>query len=331
VPAIASSSGESRIEDPVRVIVLGNDAWSVPTLDTLAGSDDIEVQLVITNPPRPAGRGSRLTATAVADAAERLGVDLLEVDGVRSGEGFRAIDGAEPDALVVVAYGELLTPEVLDVPRLGTVNLHFSLLPRWRGAAPVQRAILEGDEVTGVTVMLLDEGLDTGPVLAALEEAILPADDAGSLGERLARIGAPLVVDALHGLEAGSTTPVPQDHAGATHAPKILPEERTIDWVHPVRSIVRRVRALAPAPGASTTFRASRLKILRADARPFAGQMLTGALKPGALVVDADGTPTVEASDGWVALLEVAPSGRARMSGADWARGARIEPGECLV
>ena len=331
MPAIASSSGEPRIEDPVRVIFLGNDAWSVPTLETLARSADIEVQLVITNPPRPAGRGSRPTATMVAGAAERLGVDLLEVDGVRSGEGFRAIDAAEPDALVVVAYGELLTPEVLDVPRLGTVNLHFSLLPRWRGAAPVQRAILEGDEDTGVTVMLLDEGLDTGPLLAALEEPILPSDDAGSLGERLARIGGPLVVDALRGLEAGSTTPVPQDHAGETYAPKILPEERTIDWVHPARSNVRRVRALAPAPGASTTFRAARLKILRADARPIGGQTLTGAPMPGALVVDAEGTPIVKASDGWVALLQVAPAGRARMSGADWARGARIDTGERLV
>ena len=149
----------------MRVLFLGNDTWSVPTLEALTAAADVDVELVITNPPRPAGRGSRLTSTAVADAARDLGVRLLEAEGVRDGDGRAAIHTIKPDALVVVAYGALLPPDVLDVPRLGTINLHFSLLPRWRGAAPVQRAILEGDETTGVSVMLLDEGLDTGPVL----------------------------------------------------------------------------------------------------------------------------------------------------------------------
>jgi methionyl-tRNA formyltransferase len=315
----------------VHVIFLGNDARSVPTLEALARADDIDVELAITNPPRPAGRGSRLTPTGVAAAGGRLGVDVLEVDGVRSGEGFRAIDAAEPDALVVVAYGELLTPEVLDVPRLGTVNLHFSLLPRWRGAAPVQRAIMEGDEITGVTVMLLDQGLDTGPVLATLEEPILPTDDAGSLGERLAAIGAPLVPDALRALEAGSATVAPQDDSAATYAAKFLPDERMIDWHHPARSIERRVRAFAPAPGARTTFRGSGLKVLRAEARSPGSWTLTSPLKPGWLFVEPGGIPLVSTGDGLVALLDVAAAGRARMSGADWARGARIEPGEHLA
>ena len=169
----------------VRVLFLGNDPWSVPTLEALAGAADLELASAITNPPRPAGRGSKLRQTAVAGAAARLGVPVLEVDGVRAGAGREAVDRLEPDAVVVVAYGELLTPEVLDVPRLGTLNLHFSLLPRWRGAAPVQRAILEGDEVTGVSVMLLDEGLDTGPVLDRAEVTV-GDDDTGTLGERLA-------------------------------------------------------------------------------------------------------------------------------------------------
>jgi methionyl-tRNA formyltransferase len=314
----------------VRVIFLGNDRWSVPTLEALAEAADVNVELVITNPPRPAGRGSRLTATAVAQAADRLDLDLLETDGVRAGEGFRAIDEASPDALVVVAYGELLTPAVLDVPRLGTPNLHFSLLPRWRGAAPVQRAIMEGDEVTGVSVMLLDEGLDTGPVIETLEEPILDEDDAGSLGERLARIGAPLVLGALRALEGGTAQPVSQDHAAATSAAKILPDERTIDWRRSARSIVRRVRALAPAPGATTTFRDTPLKILRAQERPVGG-WTTGPPPPGSLSLDPAETPLVQASrDGMVALMDVAPAGRARMSGAAWARGARIEPGDHL-
>ena len=191
----------------VRVLFLGNDPWSVPTLESLAGAPMSTSRSAITNPPRPAGRGSKLRPTAVAEAAARLGVPVLEVDGVRAGAGRAAVDRLEPDAVVVVAYGELLTPEVLDVPRLGTVNLHFSLLPRWRGAAPVQRAILEGDEVTGVSVMLLDEGLDTGPVLDRAEVTV-GDDDAGTLGERLATIGAPEVVEAVRQLEAGTARPV---------------------------------------------------------------------------------------------------------------------------
>ena len=174
----------------MRIAFLGNDTWSVPSLRALAAADDVDVELVLTNPPRPAGRGSQLTPTAVADAAGALDLPLLEVDRVRDGEGFDALDAMEPDAIVVVAYGEILTPDVLDIPRLGAVNVHFSILPRWRGAAPVARAILEGDEVTGVTVMLMDEGLDTGPVLLTAETPIGEDEDEGSLGARLAELGA---------------------------------------------------------------------------------------------------------------------------------------------
>lgn len=311
----------------MRGFFLGNDPWSVPTLEALVASGDIDVELVITNPPRPAGRGSRLTPTAVADSARALDLRLLETEGVRAGDGREAIERSRPDLLVVVAYGQLLTGAVLAVPRLGTVNLHFSLLPRWRGAAPVQRAILEGDEVTGVSVMLLDEGLDTGPVLMRVEEPIGPDDDAGSLGERLASIGAPLVVQALRSLEAGTAAPTSQDPTAATYAAKLQPEERVIDWRHPVASIVRRVRAFAPAPGATTTFRDASLKVLRAEARMREG-WIGAESHEGDVRIDHDGVPVVVGADGEVALLVVAPAGRARMPGADWARGARIEPGE---
>jgi methionyl-tRNA formyltransferase len=315
--------------DRVRVLFLGNDAWSVPTLEALTSAIDVDLAAAITNPPRPAGRGSKLRPTAVAEAASRLGVPVLEVDGVRAGAGREAFDRLEPDAVVVVAYGELLTPEVLDVPRLGTVNLHFSLLPRWRGAAPVQRAILEGDEVTGVSVMLLDEGLDTGPVLDRAEVTV-GDDDTGTLGARLATIGAPRVVEAVRQLEAGNARPVAQDQAAATYAAKLTADERTIDWRHPAASILRRVRALAPAPGATTSFRGAPLKVLRAETRPVGGWMNSGRVAmEGEIGPDPDGVPRVAAGEGQsVALLEVAPAGRARMSGADWARGARLQPGE---
>jgi len=311
----------------VRVVFLGNDPWSVPSLEAVDAAEGIDVELVITNPPRPAGRGARLTPTPVAEAARRLGTPVAEVAGVRGGAGLALVDEARPDAMIVVAYGEILPARVLDVPRLGTVNLHFSLLPRWRGAAPVQRAILEGDDITGVSVMLLDEGLDTGPVLASLEEPIHPDDDAGGLGERLARLGAPLLVEELRALQAGTAVSVTQDDATATYASKPRPEERVIDWEDAADSIVRRVRAFAPTPGATTTFRDAPLKVLRAAARADGDAPEEGA-SPGEVRFGRDGVPLVTAFAGEVALLEVAPAGRARMPGADWARGARLERGE---
>ena len=316
----------------MRVAFLGNDTWSVPTLRALAEAADIDVELVLTNPPRPAGRGSQLTPTAVSDAAAALDLPLLEVARVRDGEGFEALDAMEPDAVVVVAYGEILTPDVLDIPRLGALNVHFSLLPRWRGAAPVQRAILEGDEVTGVTVMLMDEGLDTGPVLLTAETPIGDDEDAGSLGARLAELGGPLLLEALRGLDDGSLEPRSQDHAAVTVAPKLLPDERTLDWTQPAEAIVRRIRAFAPDPGAVSTFRGGRLKVLRADARPIGGYMLAAIPRRAEIRIDEDDTPVVHgmAQDA-VGLLEVAPAGRKRMTGAEWARGARIQPGEQLT
>lgn len=317
----------------MRVAFLGNDTWSVPALRALAAADDVHLELVITNPPRPAGRGSRLTPTAVADAASDLDLPLLEVARVRDGEGFEALDAMEPDAIVVVAYGEILTPDVLDIPRLGAVNVHFSALPRWRGAAPVQRAILEGDEATGVTVMLMDEGLDTGPVLLTVETPIEEGEDAGSLGARLAELGGPLLIEALRGLDDGSLEPRSQDHAVATVAPRLLPDERTIDWTHPSEAIVRRVRAFAPEPGAVTTFRQGRVKVLEARDRGAHGPLLTETepVVGQPRITEGGGVEVHAGSSTVVELLAVAPAGRKRMSGAEWARGARIQAGEKLT
>jgi methionyl-tRNA formyltransferase len=313
----------------MRVAFLGNDEWSVPSLRVLASGPDLDVELVLTNPPRPAGRGSQLTPTAVADAAGELDLPLLEVDRVRDGEGFDALDALEPDAIVVVAYGEILTPDVLDIPRLGAVNVHFSLLPRWRGAAPVQRTILEGDETTGVTAMLMDEGLDTGPILATAETPIGPEEDAGSLGTRLAALGGSLLIDVLRGLENGSLEPRSQDHTEVMYAPKLLPDERTIDWSQPADAIVRRVRAFAPTPGAVATFRGGRLKVLRAEAERVGGYAIAAIPTRGEIRLAEDDTPVVHGvGEDAVVLREVAPAGRKRMTGAEWARGARIQPGE---
>ncbi len=308
---------------PVRVAFLGNDAWSVPTLDRLARTANVDVVLVVTNPPRPAGRGSKLTATPVADAALPLALPLEERETTRD-EGFlERLRALSPDVSIVVAYGELLSSEVLNAPRLGSVNVHFSLLPRWRGASPVQHAILAGDPVSGVTLMQMDEGLDTGPVLARREESIRSDDDAGSLGARLAGIGAEMVVRLLPDLAAGPVTSTAQE-GSVTLAPKLGADDRVIDWSRPADELVRRVRAFAPDPGATTRLRGEDLKVLRAaEVGPAEGG-------PGTVLgVDREGV-VVAAGSGAVHVLEVAAAGRRRMAAADWARGVRGLIGERL-
>jgi methionyl-tRNA formyltransferase len=310
----------------VRVAFLGNDPWSVPSLEAIFGEPDLEVAVVITNPSKPAGRGSRPTRTAVAGSAERIGVPLAEVDDVRSGAGFEALLSAAPDVVVVVAYGQILTRETLELGTYGAINLHFSLLPRWRGAAPVQHALLAGDASTGVTVMRMDEGLDTGPILNQLIEEVRPEDDAGSLGARLAHDGAMLLTGVLRMLPRGGVPARPQDDAMATAAPRLRPEDRIMDWSASAEELVRRVRALAPEPGAATRFRDEPLKVLAAAVDPHPGT----AAPPGAIVSADDRGVLVSSASGGVRLVDVAPAGRRRMSAAAWARGARFGADERL-
>jgi methionyl-tRNA formyltransferase len=308
----------------MRIAFLGNDPWSVPPLEALAHDPDSEVALVLTNPPRPAGRGSRLTPTAVAEAATGLGLPLAEVAGVRAGDGLEALKTVRPEILVVVAYGELLTSQVLTLPPNGAINLHLSLLPRWRGASPVHHAILEGDHVTGVSVMQMDEGLDTGPVLTRREEPVRDDDDTGTLGTRLAAIGGTLLVETLGRIAHGDADPHAQDAAAATFAPKLRPQDRVIDWTREAGAVDRRVRALAPEPGATTTFRAAGLKILRGA--PVGG----GSGDPGTILADNPDGVAIATGEGTYRLDEVAAAGRRRMSAVEWARGARLRPGERL-
>ena len=305
----------------MRVVFLGNAEWSVPALGALAGAPELEVVLVITDPPHPLERGSMTAPTPVASAARHLRLDLKEVDGIRGHRGLGSLRGARPDVLAVVAYGEILTAEVLSLPPLGAINLHFSLLPRWRGAAPVQHALLAGDPTTGVTTTRMDEGLDTGPILAQRSEPVAPDDDAGTLGERLASLGAELLVTTLRDL--GELAPRAQDGAAVTIAPKLLPRDRVLDWSEPASSIERRIRALAPKPGARTRFRGRWLGVLSAEAAEASGDPATilGVTERGVLVA---------AGEGAVRLRTVVPSGRRHMPAPDWANGARFAPGERL-
>jgi methionyl-tRNA formyltransferase len=306
----------------VRVAFLGNDAWSVPSLRALAESPH-EIAIVITAAPKPAGRGNELTPTSVAEAALLLGLPLAEVETVKTGAGFRELASSMPDVLAVVAYGELLPPNVLHVPTIAPVNLHFSLLPKLRGATPVQTALLLGHDTTGVSTIVMDRGMDTGPVILQREEPIGPADDAGTLGARLAAIGADVLVESIDMLGAGPVAPRPQDHSLATFAPKLAPHERVLDWSNPAGLLVNLVRALSPEPAAATTFRGEGVKVFRAEAVDAEGE-------PGRVVdVSKDGIVVATAAGGF-RPLELAPAGRKRMSGADFVNGFRPEAGERL-
>ncbi len=261
----------------------------------------------------------------MAGAARRLSLPLREVETVKSGEGLDMLVAAAPDVLIVVAYGEILPTAVLGLPRIAPVNLHFSLLPDLRGASPVQHALLRGLDRTGVTTIVMDEGLDTGPVLLRREEPVRPDDDAGSLGERLARLGGEVLVATIHGLAEGTLTASPQQ-GEPTLAPKLKPGDRWLRWTEPAEEVVRRVRALSPDPAASTRFRGDVLKVFRAGVH----QGSAPALEAGAVVgVDGDAL-VVAAGDGAVRLEEVGPAGRRRMTGAEFARGHRPDPGERL-
>jgi len=306
----------------LRVAFLGNDAWSVPSLRALAGSPH-EIAIVITAAPKPAGRGNELTPTSVAEAALLLDLPLAEVQTVKTGTGFKDLAASMPDVIAVVAYGEILPAAVLNVPTIAPVNLHFSLLPRLRGATPVQTALLLGHDTTGVSTIVMDRGLDTGPVILQREEPIGPADDAGTLGARLAAIGADVLVESIDMLAAGPVAPRPQDHSLATFAPKFAPHDRVLDWSNPAGLLVNLVRALSPEPAATTTFRDEGVKIFRAEAVDAAGE-------PGRIVdVSRDGI-VVATADGGFRPLELAPAGRKRISGADFVNGFRPEVGERL-
>ncbi|MGA9162106.1 MAG: methionyl-tRNA formyltransferase [Actinomycetota bacterium] len=306
----------------LRVAFLGNDRWSVPSLLALSGSDH-EIVAVITAVPRPAGRGNELRPTPVAEAARATGLPLVEVETVKRGAGWDGLMSSRPDLLVVVAYREILPQAVLDLPGVAPVNLHFSMLPALRGASPVQTALLRGLEETGVTTIVMDAGTDTGPVIAQRAEPILPQDDAGSLGARLATIGADLVVETADLLAAGAAEPRAQDDALATFTMRIGPDDRVLRWTNPARDLVNRTRAMAPEPGAATTFRGADLKVFRAEA-------VTASGTPGSIVEATKDGFVVATGEGGFRPLELAPAGRRRMSSSDFVNGFRPAAGERL-
>jgi methionyl-tRNA formyltransferase len=294
----------------------------VPTLERLLDSRH-SVKAVVTAPDRPKGRGMELAASPVKQRALAAGIPVLQPPSLRTPEAQAELAAAGADVFVVCAYGLILPPAVLDQPPLGCVNVHFSLLPAFRGAAPVAAAVLAGLPVSGVTIMQMDPGLDTGPILDAIEEPIRPDDDTGSLEARLAVAGAGLLVSVLDRLEAGTIEAQPQDGSQATYAGKVTPGDARIDWGQPGPSIVDRVRAFSPRPGAWTTLDGRRLKVWRARVAEESGG---GA--PGSFAGGSGGSLVVATGDGALTLEEVQPEGGRRMPGADFLRGRRGAAGK---
>jgi methionyl-tRNA formyltransferase len=316
----------------VRLVVAGTPEVAVPTLDALAASRH-EVVAVLTRPDAPSGRGRRLVRSPVAAWADGRGVPVLQPRRPSEPDFLADLAALSPDCCPVVAYGALVPRKALDVPPHGWVNLHFSLLPAWRGAAPVQRALMAGDDVTGATTFRLEEGLDTGPVFGVLTETVRPRDTAGDLLERLAVAGAGLLVATLDGIADGTLQPVPQPAEGVSLAPKVTVEEAAVDWALPAVAVDRRVRGTTPSPGAWTTWRGERLGIgpvtpLTPGTAPPAGDG-AAPLGPGELRVTKRAV-TAGTGTGPVELGEVRPAGKRAMAATDWARGARPRPGERL-
>ncbi|MEW2528701.1 methionyl-tRNA formyltransferase [Streptomyces sp. NPDC047071] len=308
----------------MKLVFAGTPEVAVPALDALIASGRHEVAAVVTRPDAPAGRGRRLVASPVAERAAEAGIEVLKPAKPRDEEFLARLREIAPDCCPVVAYGALLPKAALDIPAHGWVNLHFSLLPAWRGAAPVQHALMAGDEITGASTFLIEEGLDSGPVYGTVTEEIRPTDTSGDLLTRLAFAGSGLLAATMDGIEDGSLTAVPQPADGVTLAPKITVEDARVDWAAPALRVDRVVRGCTPAPGAWTVFRGERLKLIQAVPAVDRTDLAPGELSVGKKnLYVGTGSHAVE-------LLWVQAQGKKPMAAADWARGVRIAPGETL-
>lgn len=302
-----------------RVVFMGTPAFAVPALEAVA--ERCEVTMVVTQPDRPRGRGRQMAESEVAARARALGLPVLKPADMKSSEVRERLAAERADLFAVVAFGAILTPEVLALPRLGAVNLHGSLLPDYRGASPVQRALWDGRDETGVSTLLMDAGIDTGDVLASKREPIRAEDDAASLAARLAAIGGPLLAQTLLDVAAGRATRTPQDRAAGSYARKLKKSDGVLDWAMPARAVWNRTRAVTPWPGATTTHRGGRVLITRAAP-------IQGRGEPGVVLAVTPHGVQVACGDGALELQRLKPEGRAELGAVEWARGSRLQPGE---
>lgn len=306
----------------LRIVFMGSPDFAIPTLKALAESYPIAG--VVTQPDRPAGRGRQLTPPPVKVLAEELGLPVIQPRRLKEPEAMESLRAWRPDMIVVAAFGQILRPEVLDLPKYGGLNVHASLLPRWRGAAPIPAAILHGDKQSGVTIMRIDPGLDTGPMLSQRSTLIGSKETAGALSQRLSELGAELLLETIPGYLRGDILPQPQDDTQSTYAPMLKKEDGLLDFSQSAAYLVRQVRAYNPWPGSFTFWQGQRLKVLRAHAefRPSPGV--------GKASEQAD-FPSVGTGEGLLVLEQVQPAGKRAMPGEVFLNGAKDWEGSLLI
>ena len=308
----------------MQLIFMGTPEFALPSLNALHQSGHT-ILAVVTQPDRPKGRGERLTPPPAKVMAERFGLPVLQPTKIKDPALIESLRALKPDIITVVAFGRILPPVILDLPPRGCINLHASLLPKYRGAAPIQWAIINGEPETGVTTIRMDPGMDTGDILLQERVSILPEDTAGSLSMRLAERGADLMLRTLHRMESGGIVPIPQDHTRASLAPILEKEAGEIDWTQPAVRILNRIRGLSPWPGAYTFYEDKRWRVWRAA---LAGGMAKG--KPGTIVqVDREGV-AIATGQGLLNLLEIQPANGRRMTVREFLAGHPVEPGVVL-
>lgn len=312
--------------DAFRLLFMGTPAFSVPALSRLAESE--EVAMVVTNPDRPKGRGRQVEPPPVKRAAIDLKIPVYQPERLRNNpEAVLRIRRAKPDVIVVVAYGKILPPEILTIPPYGCINVHASILPKLRGAAPINWAIINGDRRTGITIMKMDEGMDTGPILLIREENIREDDTAASLSGRLSELGARTIVEALPMLREGKLQEIPQDDDEATYAPMIKKEMGQIDWGDPAERIGNLVRGLFPWPSAYTSFQGKTLKIFGCEVDP---PPLSMGNEPGEVAeVRKDGI-LIRCGSGYLLVTRLQPEGKKQLDAWSFAQGYRVRAGQCL-
>ncbi|WP_373532370.1 methionyl-tRNA formyltransferase [Vampirovibrio sp.] len=319
---------------PIKIVFLGTPAFSIPALKALVADDRIEIAAVITQPDRPAGRGQKLTPPPIKTLADTLGLPVFQTVSIKKDEPLKAhLKSLAPDFLVTVAFGQILTQEVLDIPKMATVNAHASLLPEFRGANPIQQAILQGKSQTGITTMLTELGVDTGPMLLKHTLTIGPEETMGQLTERLSESAGPLLVDTLVGMVNGSVQPEVQAHELATHAPKCQKEDAILDWQASADQLQLKIRAFNPAPGAATFLEGERVKLLKvrtyqppaADHSPDQSsdqsEEMINTGQPGQILAIIETGLLVQTGQGTLEILSLQPAGKKEMPARDWALG----------
>lgn len=308
----------------MRLLFIGTSPFAVPSLRRLQDSSEHDVLAVVTQPDKPSGRGGKLSVSPVKAAALALGLPLYQPEKVRAKEFVQTVRELAPEIIVVAAFGQIIPQRMLDIPPLGCINVHGSLLPRWRGAAPMQYSLMAGDAETGVTTMMMDAGLDTGDILLQAPLSLDTVEDLGELETKLAEVGADLLMETLSAIRRGDCPRVPQDASLVTLAPSLPPETGALDWSRPAAELHNLVRGVTPKPGAFVFVQGKRLKVWRTDVV----ESSVGTV--GTIETIGGGGILIHTSNGALRLREVQPESKGRMAADAWARGARLTVGQTL-